>query len=202
MEIHSVRLITALLATVAATAAITNGCLVPVKSTRGDTAEDAAGRGFLAEAVVANWWRVSALAARRMIEQYGVPDEVRPEYLVWYAKGPWKRTVVRNMTPPYGPADDLGVVEQTIRYPLTPGQVVGLRSFDRRLTYERGARELGARSDREEVNFLRVNLADDIINNRLTPEQASGVRARMLSLENAGKSSPYLQGLRFSPDTK
>ncbi|MDD5304967.1 MAG: hypothetical protein PHS14_17860, partial [Elusimicrobia bacterium] len=142
MEIHSVRLIAAVLAAAGATAAVTNGCLVPVKSTHGDTAEDAAGRGFLAEAVVGNWWRDSASAARRMIEQYGVPDEVRPDHLVWHGRGGWKRTVVRNVTPPYGPADDLPVVEQTIRYPLTPGQAAALKSFDRRLGYERGAAEL------------------------------------------------------------
>lgn len=194
------RLIAALLAAAASAAAVVNGCVVPVKNTRGDTAEDAAGRSFLAEAVVANWWRASALAARRLIEQYGVPDEVRPDHIVWHGKGPWKRTVVRNVTPPYGPAEDLGVVEQTLRYPLTPGQAADLRAFDRRLRYEGGPRELGARSDREEVNFLRLNLADDIVSRRMTPEQARRLHARILALENTGKTSPYLQGLRFSPD--
>lgn len=195
-------LIAALIATVAATGAIMNGCLVPVKSTRGDTAEDAAGRGFLADAVVANWWPGSARAARRLIERYGVPDEVHPEHLVWRGNGPWARTVVRNVTPPYGPAEDLGVVEQAVSYPLSPGQVVDLRAYDLRLDYERGARELAARSDREEVNFLRLNLADDIVNLRMRPEQAQHLHARILELENSGKSSPYMQGLRFASDAK
>lgn len=183
--------------TAAAVGALTNGCVVPVKNTRGDTAEAAADRGFLAEAVVGRWWPASALAARRMIERYGVPDEVRPEYLVWHGNGPWKRTVVRNVTPPYAPAGELGVVEQALRYPLTPGQAVDLKGFDRRLSYERGTRELGARADREEVNFMRLNLADDIVNRRVTPDQARHLGARMLALENAGKTSPYLLGLRF-----
>ena len=195
-------LIAALLVTAAATVAVMNGCLVPVKSTRGDTAEDAAGRGFLADAVVANWWPGSALAARRLIEQYGVPDEVRPEHLVWRGNGPWTRTVVRNVTPPYGPAEDLGVLEQAIAYPLTPGQVVDLRAYDLKLGYERGTRELAARSDREEVNFLRLNLADDIVNHRVAPEQAKHLHARILELENSGKSSPYMRGLRFAAQTE
>lgn len=200
MDISSVRLIAALLAVAAASVLVTNGCLVPVKSASGDTAEDAAGRGFLAEAVVENWWRVSALSARRTIAQYGVPDEVRPEYLVWRARGPFKRTVVRNVTPPYVSGEELGVVEQTIRYTLQPQQIAELRKFDRKLRYERGARELGARSDREEVNYLRLNLADDIVKRRMTPEEARRFHERALALENTGKASPYMQGLRFTPE--
>lgn len=200
MGFNSVRLIAALLTVAAANVAVTNGCLVPVKGARGDTADDAAGRGFLAEAVVDNWWRTSALAARRTIAQYGVPDEVRPEYLVWRARGPFKRTVVRNVTPPYVSGDELGVVEQTIRYTLEPPQLADLKKFDRRLGYERGSRELGARSDREEVNYLRLNLADDIVKRRMTPEEARRFRARALALENTGKTSPYMQGLRFTPE--
>ena len=177
-----------------------NGCLHPVKSASGDTARDAAGRKALAEAAVGGWWSASSRVARLMIEKYDVPDEVRPGHLVWNGNGHWRRTVVRNVTPPYGPADDLGVLEQTILYPLTPGQVADLEAYDLKLDYEPGTRELTARSDREEVNLLRLNLADDVVNGRMAPAQARHLHARLLELENSGKSSPYLQSLRFAPD--
>ena len=202
VEVRSVLFIGALLLVAAANVAVTNGCLVPVKNARGDAASDAAGRRILADAVVGNWWPSAALAARGMIEKYGVPDEVRPDYLVWRGNGPWARTVVRNVTPPYGPDPDPGVVEQAVSYPLTPVQAAAVESFDRRLSYERGVRELAARSGREEVNFLRLNLADDVVNRRMTPEQAKGLHSRLLELERSGKASPYLEGLRFSTSTK
>ena len=184
----------------AAAGAVMNGCLHPVKKASGDTAMDAAGRRLLAEATVGSWWSAASRAAGRMSEKYDVPDEVRSGYLVWNGNGHWKRTVVRNVTPPYGPVVEVGVLEQTILYPLTPGQVVDLGAYDCNLDYDHDTRELTARSDREDVNFLRLNLADDIVNNRMTPEQASHLHARILELENSGKSSPYMQGLRFAPD--
>jgi hypothetical protein len=177
-----------------------NGCLRPVKSASGDTARDAAGRKILAEAAIGGWWSASARVARLMVERYDVPDEVRSGYLVWNGNGHWRRTVVRNVTPPYGPPVELGVLEQTILCPLTPGQAVDLEAYDLKLDYDPGTRELTARSDREEVNFLRLNLADDVVNRRMLPEQAKHLHSRILELENSGKSSPYLQALRFSPD--
>jgi hypothetical protein len=185
---------------VAAAGAVMNACLHPVKSAKGDTARDAAGRKVLADAAIGGWWNAASRAAQVMVEKYDVPDEVRSGYFVWNGNGHWKRTVVRNVTPPYGPAVEVGVLEQTILYPLTPGQVVELEAYDRNLDYDRDTRELTARSDREDVNFLRLNLADDIANNRMTPAQASHLHARILELENSGKSSPYMQGLRFAPD--
>ena len=181
-------------------AALSGGCISAVKNPAGDTAQAAADRGLLAEAVVRGWWPKSALSARRLLEQHGVPDEVRPERLVWDGRGPWKRTVARNVTPPYVQAYDLGLVEQSVKLTLTPEQAAGLRAFDRRVGYKTRERELAARSDREEVNFLRMNLAHDVAKGLMTPEQARHLFERFLALENTGKTSPYLRGLRFTPD--
>lgn len=178
--------------------ALTGSCISAVKDPAGDTAEAAADRGLLAEAVVSGWWPKSALAARVLLERNGVPDEVRPERLVWHGRGPWKRTVARNVTPPYVQAHDLGLVEQSVKLTLTAEQAAGLREFDRRVGYKSGERELAARSDREEVNFLRMNLAHDVAKGLMTPEQARHLYERFLALENTGKTSPYLSGLRFT----
>lgn len=202
MKIRSLRLLAGVILAAAAAGAAMNGCLHPVKKASGDTAKAAAGRKFLADAAVGGWWSASARAGRLMLEKYDAPDEVRSGYLVWNGNGHWRRTVVRDVTPPYGLAVELGVLEQTILYPLTPAQVVELEAYDRKLDYDPGARELTARSDREEINFLRLNLADDVVNKRMTPGQASRLHARILELENSGKSSPYLQGLRFAPDVQ
>lgn len=183
----------------AVAAALVSGCLSPIKHASSDTATDAAGRLLLAERVVEGWWPISASAARILIDKYGVPDEVRSGSLVWRGNGPWKRTVVRDTTEPYSDPADVGVIEQVVESPLTPEQASTLAAFDRRVGFARDAREISARSDREEVNFLRLNLADDVARLRMTPEDARASYARILRLEDSGKTSPYLSGLRFLP---
>ncbi len=176
------------------------GCISAVKnSTRGDTAEAATYRRALSEATIAQWSDVSALAARRVIEEYGTPDEVHYDRLVWNNDAPWRRTVVRNVLPPYSAGDELGVIEQTIDYSLTPEQAASVAAFDRRLAYNPRSQELSVRSDREENNFLRLNLANEVVEGKLSPDQARDSYARILALEEAGKSSRYLLGLRFAP---
>lgn len=180
-----------------------SGCVPAVKTAAEDETSSSGVqakvyRSLMADTVVANWPPISAQAGRRLIEVYGVPDAVRSDQLVWRNNGPWKRTVVRDVTPPYVQAEDLGVVEQSIEYPLTPFQAAELAAFDRRLEYDSFRRELSARSDREEVNYLRLNLANDIVNRRMTPEQAQHLYTRTLALEAAGKTSTYMQVLHFS----
>ncbi len=164
-----------------------------------DPVRAAADRAALADAVVANWQPQSRLAARKIIEQYGVPDEVRPERLTWTGRGPWASVVVHEMTPPYVQADELGVLEQSVPYPMTPEQIVAIADFDRHLRFDGASGQLVSRADREEVNFLRLNLAHEIAEKRLTPRQAVEMQKHSLELEAAGKTTHYLLGLRFGP---
>src|SRR5256885_8514836 len=61
------------------------------------------------ELTIAGWPQLSKSAAHRMIEKYGVPDDVGRKALVWNDNGPWKRTVVHRD----GARD---VLEQTAGY--------------------------------------------------------------------------------------
>lgn len=42
---------------------------------------------------IKNWPTASREAARRVIEQYGEPDEITASELVWHKRGPWRRIV-------------------------------------------------------------------------------------------------------------
>jgi hypothetical protein len=182
-------------AALVALAALT-GCISPVKTAQ-DNALTAADRRVLAQAVADGWSDTSALAARRLIEQYGAPDEVRSDRMVWRGNGPWRRTVVRDVRPPLIEGADLGVVEQTIVLPLAPGQAADVSAIDGRVTFDARTAELTARADREELNFLRLNLADDVADGRRTVEDARREYARNVSLEQSGRSMPDMHGLRF-----
>jgi hypothetical protein len=178
----------------------TAGCVSSVKTPGGgDAALAAADRRDLAEASVGQWSDVSSLAARKLMEEYGVPDEIRFGRLVWNGRGPWKRIVVRDVRPAYVEGDDLGVVEQTVDYALTPEQENSLGVFAGRLAYNARTAELSSRADREELNFLRLNLADDVVRGREDARRARDNFAALVSLEESGKASPYMTGLRFRP---
>lgn len=178
------------------------GCVPAVKTAAGgEPALDARSRRELAEKVCAGWSDKSRLAARLMISRYGAPDAVGASRLVWEGNGSWKRTIVRDLPRPYaGAADeDLGVVEQTAAYGLTPEKAAELFRFSPRLSFDTARMEMTSRADREEVNFLLLNLAHDVASGGMTAADARRAYARILELEAAGKTTPYLLDLRFGP---
>ena len=158
-------------------------------------------RTELAERVSAGWADKPRLAARLLMSRYGPPDEVGAHRLIWHGNGPWKRTIVRNVLWPYSDAagEELGVVEQSVAYDLTPEKAAALAPFSRRLAFDPARMEMSSRADREETNFLRLNLADDVLKGRITAAEAQDSYARTVELEAAGKTTRYLRGLTFGP---
>lgn len=176
------------------------GCFSRAKtSPSADVAGEALDRKEVAEATVSHWSDVSRLSARRLIEEYGVPDEVHADSLVWNNNGPWRRTVVNNVRPMAN--DDpvtQDVVSQTVKYAMNRGQSLDVLRFDDHVGFDPANGELSSRADREAHNYLRLNLADDVVHGRLRPDQARDSYASIVKYEQAGKTSPYLLGLRFS----
>ena len=176
------------------------GCFPSAKTSPPiETAGNAVDREVSAVQAVDQWRDFSASAARLLMSEYGVPDEVNPDSLVWNNNGPWRRTVVRNARPSAVAGEDLGIVEQTLSYAVTRPQASNLAAFDDRLVFIPRAGELSARSDREEFNILRLNLADDVVHGRSSPAQARDAYFKTLALEEAGKTSPDLLRLRLTP---
>lgn len=147
---------------------------------------------------VDRWWSVPAAAARGLMVEYGVPDRVDPDSLTWNGNGPWRRTVVRNAAPSDAEGVNLGIIAQTVVYPLTPAQAANVTAFDGGLVYDPQTSELTARSDREDFNFLRINLADDVAHGRLAPEEARARYFQTIALEESGKGSTDLLSLRLT----
>lgn len=175
-------------------------CLAPAKSPPPiETATAEVDRQVAAVTTIDSWTYFPSIAARLLISEYGVPDEVDSDRLVWNDKGPWHRTVVRNVQPSAVEGKDLDIVEQTINYSLTPAQAADLAAFDDRLVFNPRVQTLSASSDREEFNYLRLNLADDVAHGRMSPKQARDTYFKTVELEAAGKTSPDLLRLRLIP---
>ncbi|MCR4294275.1 MAG: hypothetical protein NUW21_01980 [Elusimicrobia bacterium] len=151
------------------------------------------------ESVIKNWPKKVQADARMLIDRYGEPSSVEDDRLVWTDNGPWKRTVMhkegltRSMI---GRSRDH--LEQVISREVPEEKVAELEKFDKRIKVDRDAGELSSRSDSERMNFLTLNLADDIIKGQRTVSDARSFAKQVKSLEKAGKSSPYLDGLIFT----
>ncbi|UPT74502.1 MAG: hypothetical protein M0D55_01820 [Elusimicrobiota bacterium] len=144
-------------------------------------ASDPASRRVLADQQAARWTDPARSAARLMVERYGPPTEVNSGSLVWERTGQWARTVVRDVARPYSGAytTELGVIEQTAVFPSGLVKTV--------------------RSDREELNYLRANLAEDVDAQRMDETQAAVMEEHFQRLERSGRKTGYFDRLRFRP---
>lgn len=147
--------------------------------------------------VVDHWSAPSTDAARLLMDRYGSPDGAAPDKLTWYEKGPWRRTVVLNRPRVYRSPRDFDLIVQTVRYPVTREQAAELVAFSSALIVNVDLGEISAQASREEVNYLNLNLADEVVRGRKSVEEAQRAYLRILALSAAGKSSPYMSALRF-----
>ncbi|MCM2305757.1 MAG: hypothetical protein NDJ72_13735 [Elusimicrobia bacterium] len=152
-----------------------------------------------AETVIRKWPKKVQTEAKLLIERYGQPGSVDESRLTWTDNGPWRRTVLykegRTRSMVGGSRDHL---EQTISREVPLDKVADLEKFDKRIKIDRAAGEMSACADSERLNFLALNLADDIITGQRTVMDARAFAVKVKALEKAGKSSPYLNGLNFA----
>ncbi|MFA6004257.1 MAG: hypothetical protein WC881_09330 [Elusimicrobiota bacterium] len=139
---------------------------------------------------VLDWPTVPHLVSLLIMEKYGAPQVVTADKLEWYGRWPWKRIVVRADEP-------LNPLEQVVDYYLSSDNVETLSRFPHGLRIYADKGELGACSDREELNRMALNLANDIVTGRKTPEQASKFFLKTADLSVSGKSSPYMDRMLF-----
>lgn len=150
------------------------------------------------EAAIRNWPAAPRATALAMIDKYGEPTRRTADALVWIDNGPWRKTVVyRNPWPHVLRKTYTEYLEQTVAYKVPVEKVEDLKRFDRRLMVNENQDLLSARSESEPMNFLALNLADEIVKNERTVEDARDFYLKTEKLSKAGKSSRYLEGLLF-----
>jgi hypothetical protein len=142
----------------------------------------------------ADW---SNISAGMMIEKYGKPDRIETHRLIWEYRGPWKRIAVWDEMGFFDNAPVARNIENTIAYKVPDDKREALKTFSRGLHVSAERDELSARSASEERNFLLLNLADDIVEGRLSPEDARLSYLRTVKLAEAGKTVDSMQGLLF-----
>ncbi len=149
--------------------------------------------------VTATWNEAARAAAKAMFEKYGAPQEVTANRLVWHDNRPWKTTAVINEDVPHNfPTPHSDVLEQTLAIDIPTDKFGELAQFDGSITASRTSGELTVRCDREENNFIALNLASDVVAGSLNVQQA---RQRLTELTQAvknGQQPTYATGIQFS----
>ena len=152
-----------------------------------------------AEAIIADWPAKPQEATRAMIGKYGQPDELTPTHLIWRDDGPWKKTVASKEEIPHSfPVAHTDLLLQEIHYRVPPDKFDDLARYDGSVIVERTKGTMAARCDKEEMNFLALNLANDVVKGSKTVDAARDYYARAAMEFMKGKKDPYTQGLQFS----
>jgi hypothetical protein len=151
-----------------------------------------------AKDIVANWPAKPKEAVDMLMSKYGTPDEITSTMVIWYDKGPWKKTMVmKNEIPHDFPKSHTDFLQQTIEYKVPLGKYDDLARYDGSVIVERTKGTISARCDKEELNFLALNLANDVATGKKTVEQARSHYAMIATKFMNGGTDPYLQGLQF-----
>src|SRR6185369_16370732 len=131
---------------------------------------------------------------------YGAPAEVTPRQATWINSGPWVRTtlykegVTHNFAAPHR-----NVLEQAVLYKVPVDKLVALAQFNRSLVVDLARGELVTSSDSEEINFLSVNVADDVLKGQRTAEEARIYFAQLVRAKMIKEPEKELQKLKFAP---
>ena len=135
-----------------------------------------------------------------MIKKYGAPQEVTANRLIWHNNGPWKFTELVNEEIPHTfPVPHHDMLYQVIDYRVDPADADEVLTYDGSVVLERTKGELAARCDKEEANFLAINLAHEVAEGKRSVADARRFYAdSMMQLMKTGKPNEYLQGFRFA----
>lgn len=145
-------------------------------------------------------WPVEARAlAAILITRYGEPEERSPQRLVWYGKGPWKRTVLHRQGIPHNfPGRHQDFLEQTIDYRFPVDRLDELADYNGSIVVHRTAGEMTVRCESEEANFLAMNLAHELAAGTMNIEQVKGRHAQVMRGVQLGTRDREVRELKFT----
>ncbi|MGI8600440.1 MAG: hypothetical protein ACR2KB_14405 [Chitinophagaceae bacterium] len=153
-----------------------------------------------AKGIITGWPAKTQEVANTIMVKYGAPNEITGTMLVWHNNGPWKRTIIHKEPVQHNfPMPHLDLLEQFVNYSVPADKFDELAQYDGSVVVARTVGEMSARCDKEEANFLAINLANDVATGKKTVEDARAYYARAIKEMMEGKMDPYLQKIQFSP---
>ncbi|MDZ4817794.1 MAG: hypothetical protein SGJ20_02355 [Planctomycetota bacterium] len=155
-----------------------------------------------ADSTIASWPKVPKEVAMKTIQKYGQPNEVTPTMLMWHDNGPWKHTIIfREEVQHDFPVAHTDVMQQFIAYKAPLDKYDDMAMYDGSVVVERTNGMISARCDKEEANFLAINLANDVATGKRSVDEARKFYAETVTKLMAGEKPPYTQALQFNVST-
>lgn len=178
--------------------AVASGALAPGRASGNPPPLSSSAKASSAKSVISGWPDASKKAANDMISKYGEPAATTPLMLVWNSQGDWREIIVyRDAVPHNFPKQHNDVLEGQIAFKVPADKFDDLAEFDGSLIIERTKGTLAARCDSEPMNYLALNLASEIVNDRMSVDDARDAYAQIAKDYAAGKQHPYTQGFQF-----
>lgn len=164
----------------------------------GTATEDGGNTREEVEEIIADWEDKQREETMKTMEEYGVPDGVTERRLIWYDVDPWRRIeIFRDATQHNFPTQHPDFFEQFIDYQVPPEKADELMAYDGSIMFERTTGVMSARCHTEWANFLALNLANDIVTDEKSVEEARRAYAEDVIRKMNGESPEYTQGLQF-----
>jgi hypothetical protein len=149
--------------------------------------------------ILSAWSGKPKEVADEMIKKYGNPNEATPSMLIWYNNGPWKKSILSKEEVPHDfPKAHTDLLQQFLDYKTPIDKFDDLAQYDGSVIVERTKGEISARCDKEEMNFLALNLANDVATGKKTVDEARQYYAKAAMAFMKGEKDPYTQGLKFT----
>ena len=153
-----------------------------------------------ADQVILDWPESARSAAQAMITKYGQPDGVTNTRLIWQNKALWREIIAyRDEIPHNFPKPHKDSLEQVITYQVKPGKLDDIAKFDGSVIVERTKGTMAARCDKEPMNFLALNLANDVLTGKKSVREARKFYSETAMATMKGEMPPYTQRLQFEP---
>lgn len=139
-------------------------------------------------------------AAEAMIEKYGIPDEITDYRLIWRNKGDFKEIIAyREEVDHNFPMPHKDVLEQTISYKPPVEKFTEVAIFDGSVTLQRTKGTMSSRCDSEPMNYLALNLTNEVITGKKSVKEAREFYASTVVSKLMGEKPEYTEKLLFTP---
>jgi len=148
--------------------------------------------------VTASWPETAKNTAREIAQKYGAPDMVGSDLLVWRNKSPYVWIQVNRKEVQHNfPAPHKDVLDIAIPYKVPVAMLTKLAEFDGSAVAMRTKGLLVASCFKEGLDVLILNLANDVVTGKKTPEQARTAFGEIAAGMMKGKKNPYTESLQF-----
>ena len=137
--------------------------------------------------VTAQWSPENKKMLSDLINKYGEPQEANEREVTWFNNGQWNKTI---LTTESGSA----ILRQTANMTVPPESLGDLSTYSKNISVDQAQDQVTVANRKEELNFLALNLAKEVIEGRMSPFEA---RRQYSTLSSSLNRSQFLEGLSF-----